>query len=162
MKKLLGILVWGVLLPASSYSKITRPWSNNQNISFMNYLNFSWRCIYRFFHNKFYLQLTQHWSTQWPGLTSIKPISIFPSLQSCVGFGQRVRKTQPLGLSRGLGILPGIACSGASKLFISGKKIGKNGVYSFKNNMNDFFKGEKLIQENVNLFGDRLISYRIK
>ena len=48
------------------------------------------------------------------------------------------------------------------KLFVSSKKIGKNGINSFKSHMNNFLKEKKLIQENVNLFGDKLISYKIK
>ena len=48
------------------------------------------------------------------------------------------------------------------QLFISGKKLGKYGNNSFKNNMNLFLKNKKFISKRVNLFGDKLISYRIK
>ena len=47
-------------------------------------------------------------------------------------------------------------------LFISSNKIGKNGYNSFKKNMNLFLKKEKISTNNINLFGDKLISYSIK
>jgi hypothetical protein len=48
------------------------------------------------------------------------------------------------------------------QLFISSKNLGKNGNNSFKKNMKLFFKNRKFTNEKVNLFGDKLISYRIK
>ena len=48
------------------------------------------------------------------------------------------------------------------QLFISDKNLGKDGDNSFKNNMKLFFKNKKYINENVNLLGDRLISYSFK
>ena len=48
------------------------------------------------------------------------------------------------------------------KLFISNKKVGKNGNNSFKKNMRLFFDNKKFINEKLNLFGDKLISYRMK
>ena len=48
------------------------------------------------------------------------------------------------------------------KLFISNKKIGKQGKNSIKNCINLHLKRKKYIIENVNLFGDRLLNYRIK
>ena len=48
------------------------------------------------------------------------------------------------------------------QLFISGSKLGKYGNNSFKDNMNLFLKNKKFILRRVNLFGDKLISYRIK
>lgn len=48
------------------------------------------------------------------------------------------------------------------KLFVSNKKIKNKGNNNFKRNMNIFFKNKKLITENVNLFGDKLISCRLK
>ena len=47
-------------------------------------------------------------------------------------------------------------------LFISSKNIGKNGSNNFKNTMNSFLKNKKPISYNVNLFYDRLFSYKIK
>ena len=47
-------------------------------------------------------------------------------------------------------------------LFISNKIIGKNGSNNFKNTMNLFLKNKKPISYKVNLFYDRLISYKIK
>ena len=47
------------------------------------------------------------------------------------------------------------------QLFISSKNLGKNGNNSFKKNMNLFLKNRKFINAKVNLFGDRLISYRV-
>ena len=46
-------------------------------------------------------------------------------------------------------------------LFISGKKISKNGINSFKKNMR-FLNKKKIITEKVNLFDDKLISYSIR
>ena len=48
------------------------------------------------------------------------------------------------------------------QLFISSKNLGKNGNNSFRRNMKLFFKNRKFTNEKVNLFGDKLISYRIK
>jgi len=47
------------------------------------------------------------------------------------------------------------------QLFISGKNLGKNGNNSFKKNMKLFLKNRKFTNEKVNLFGDKLISYRL-
>ena len=47
------------------------------------------------------------------------------------------------------------------QLFISSKNLGKNGNNSFKKNMKLFFKNRKFTNEKVNLFGDKLISYRL-
>ena len=47
-------------------------------------------------------------------------------------------------------------------LFISNKNLGKNGNNSFKRNMKLLLKNRKFTTEKVNLFGDKLISYRIK
>ena len=47
-------------------------------------------------------------------------------------------------------------------LFISNNKIGKNGYNSFKKNMSLFLKNKKNTSKNINLFGDKLISYNIK
>ena len=48
------------------------------------------------------------------------------------------------------------------KLFISSKKLGKNGNGSIKNYLNTFLKNKKKIVEKVNLSGDKLITYKIK
>ena len=48
------------------------------------------------------------------------------------------------------------------KLFISKKKIGKNGENSIKDNMNLYLKDKKYMVEKVNLFGDKLLNYWIK
>ena len=48
------------------------------------------------------------------------------------------------------------------KLFISGKKIGKNGQESMKSFFRSYLKNKKKIVEKVNLSGDQLISYKIK
>ena len=48
------------------------------------------------------------------------------------------------------------------KLFISSKNLGINGNKSFKKNMKFFLNNKKFINEKVNLFGDKLISYSIK
>lgn len=48
------------------------------------------------------------------------------------------------------------------QLFVSKKNLGINGSKSFKKNMGLFLKNKMFIHEKVNLFGDKLISYRIK
>ena len=48
------------------------------------------------------------------------------------------------------------------KLFISSNKIGKHGKNNIKNNINIYLKNKKYIIEKVNLFGDKLLNYRIK
>jgi len=48
------------------------------------------------------------------------------------------------------------------QLFISSKNLRKNGNNSFRRNMKLFFKNRKFTNEKVNLFGDKLISCRIK
>ena len=48
------------------------------------------------------------------------------------------------------------------QLFISSKRLGKNGNNSFKKNMKLFLKNKKFVTENVNLFNDKLISFRLK
>jgi len=48
------------------------------------------------------------------------------------------------------------------KIFISNKKVNKNGKNSFKQVINAFLKNKKKIKNNVNLLGDTLISYKIK
>ena len=48
------------------------------------------------------------------------------------------------------------------KLFISSKKLGSNGNNSFKQNMKLFLNGKKFSNEKTNLFGDRLITYKLK
>ena len=48
------------------------------------------------------------------------------------------------------------------QLFISSKNLGKNGNNSFKKNMKLFLKNRKFATENINLFGDKLVSYRFK
>jgi len=48
------------------------------------------------------------------------------------------------------------------KIFMSNKKINKNGKNSFKNIINILLKNKKKINEKVNLLGDTLISYKIK
>ena len=47
-------------------------------------------------------------------------------------------------------------------LFISSNKIGKNGYNNFRKNMNLFLKNKKMTTKNINLLGDKLISYSIK
>ena len=47
-------------------------------------------------------------------------------------------------------------------LFMSNTKIGKNGSNSFKKNINSLLKYKKFSTKNINLFGDKLISYSIK
>ena len=48
------------------------------------------------------------------------------------------------------------------QLFISSKNLGTNGNNNFKKYMKLFLKNRKFINEKVNLFGDKLISYRLK
>ena len=48
------------------------------------------------------------------------------------------------------------------KLFISSKKLGKNGCESMKNFFGSYLKNKRKIIEKVNLSGDELISYKIK
>ena len=48
------------------------------------------------------------------------------------------------------------------QLFISSRNLGDSGNNSFKKNMELFLKNRKCINEKVNLFGDKLISYRLK
>ena len=48
------------------------------------------------------------------------------------------------------------------QLFVSDKKLGENGNNSFKVNMKRILKNKKFTNEKVNLFGDKLISYRLK
>ena len=48
------------------------------------------------------------------------------------------------------------------QLCISSKNLGKNGNNSFKKNMKLFLKNREFTNEKVNLFGDKLISYRLK
>ena len=48
------------------------------------------------------------------------------------------------------------------QLFISSKKLGKNGNNSFKRNMQLFLKNKKFSTANVNLFNDKLISFSLK
>ena len=48
------------------------------------------------------------------------------------------------------------------KLFISSKRLGKNGSRSVKKYLKSFLKNKKKIVEKVNLSGDKLISYKIK
>ena len=47
-------------------------------------------------------------------------------------------------------------------LFISNKNLGKNGKNKFKKNLKLFLKNKKFHNEKVNLFGDKLITYKIK
>ena len=48
------------------------------------------------------------------------------------------------------------------KLFISSKKLGKNGRESMKSFFGSYLKNKRKIIEKVNLSGDQLISYKIK
>ena len=48
------------------------------------------------------------------------------------------------------------------KLFISSKKLGKNGQESMKSFFGSYLKNKRKIIEKVNLFGDLLVSYKIK
>ena len=47
------------------------------------------------------------------------------------------------------------------ELFVSNKNIGKKGKKNFKKYINLYLKNKKSYQAKVNLFGDRLISYRM-
>ena len=47
------------------------------------------------------------------------------------------------------------------KLFISNKNLGKNGMCNIKKNLKLILKDKKCIKEKVNLFGDKLITYKI-
>ena len=47
-------------------------------------------------------------------------------------------------------------------LFISSKKLNMNGSNNFKTNIKSFLKRKQVTNEIVNLFGDKLISYRVK
>tara|TARA_B100001123_G_scaffold217994_1_gene246125 strand:- start:1419 stop:2522 length:1104 start_codon:yes stop_codon:yes gene_type:complete len=47
------------------------------------------------------------------------------------------------------------------KLFISNKNLGKNGISSIKKNLKLFLKNKNSHLERVNLFGDKLITYKI-
>ena len=46
-------------------------------------------------------------------------------------------------------------------LFISDKNLGMNGQANIKNKLRFFLKNKKKINEKVNLFGDKLINYKI-
>ena len=48
------------------------------------------------------------------------------------------------------------------KLFISSKKLGNVGSFSFKKEINSLFKKNIKFKEKVNLFGDKLISFNLK
>jgi len=48
------------------------------------------------------------------------------------------------------------------QLFISNKKLGKNGSNNIKKTMKTFLQNKKFIKPRVNLYGDKLISYRLK
>jgi len=48
------------------------------------------------------------------------------------------------------------------KIFISSKKLGKNGKINIKKHLNIFLKDKKKTIEKVNLLGDKLISYKLK
>ena len=48
------------------------------------------------------------------------------------------------------------------KLFISDEKIGNNGNSNLKNYFNTFFKNKRRNLEKINLFGEKLISYKLK
>ena len=47
-------------------------------------------------------------------------------------------------------------------IFVSSKKLRKNGSYSFKNFLKTFLKNKKEVLEKVNLFDDKLVSYKLK
>ena len=47
------------------------------------------------------------------------------------------------------------------KLFISNKNLGRNGISNIKKNLKLILKDKKSINEKVNLFGDKLITYKI-
>ena len=46
-------------------------------------------------------------------------------------------------------------------LFVSNKNLGKNGKYNIKKNLKFFLKNKKSLNEKVNLFGDKLVIYKI-
>ena len=48
------------------------------------------------------------------------------------------------------------------KLFISNKKLGKNGKGNIKKYSKIFFRNKKIETESVNLFGEKIVSYKIK
>jgi len=48
------------------------------------------------------------------------------------------------------------------KIFISNKKINKNGLGNIRKYFKSFLKNKESINDKVNLFGDKLISYEIK
>ena len=48
------------------------------------------------------------------------------------------------------------------KLFISNEKIGNDGRNNIKKDVNKFLKKKRYTIEKVNLFGDKLLNYRIK
>ena len=48
------------------------------------------------------------------------------------------------------------------QLFISGQKLKSNGKGSFKKCMNVYLNNKKFINQKVNLFGDKLLTYRLK
>ena len=48
------------------------------------------------------------------------------------------------------------------KIFISNKSIGINGTSNFRKDYNFFIKSYKCKNEKVNLFGDKLLSYKLK
>jgi len=47
------------------------------------------------------------------------------------------------------------------KLFISNEKLGKNGMINIKKSLKIFLKNKKSINEKVNLFGEKLITYKL-
>ena len=47
-------------------------------------------------------------------------------------------------------------------LFMSNKNLGKNGKNNIKKQLKLFLKNKKGINEKVNLFGEKLITYKIK
>ena len=47
-------------------------------------------------------------------------------------------------------------------LFVSDKKLGKNGRNNVKKQLKSFLKNRKGVNEKVNLFGDKFITYKIK
>ena len=77
-------------------------------------------------------------------------------------------KVKLMGFSRillesGLNLTTNFLCKGLIdnfQLFISGKNLGENGNNSFKKSMKLFLKNKKFTKEKINLFGDKLISYR--
>ena len=48
------------------------------------------------------------------------------------------------------------------QLFMSDKKLGKNGYNSFKKNMKLFLNNYNFVNQKVYLFGDKLLTYKIK